>query len=194
MKHSFRFLSWLSVMGVLALALTGCPKRAPVTPEEEAPASEAKTEAPESAPAAPQAASLDIGTEYAGVPELAAVRFIYMKADLKLDARETLKKNAVIIRTILKAFPSVQVRVEGHCDERGTLEYNMALGQRRANAVRDYYRSFGIRKSALQTISYGEERPICAESNEACWAENRRGETTLKSSQPVKIPLSDLNQ
>jgi len=177
-----------------ALALTGCPKRAPVTPEEEAPAPEAKTEAPANPTPAAEAPSLDIGTEYAGAPQLAVVHFTYMKAELKLDARETLKKNAVIIRAVRKTVPSVQVRVEGHCDERGTLEYNMALGQRRANAVRNYYQSFGIPTSALKTISYGEERPVCAESNEACWSQNRRGETTLKSSEPVTIPLSDINQ
>lgn len=177
-----------------ALALTGCPKRASVTPEEEAPAPASKAEAPAPAPATAEAPSLDIGTEYAGAPALAAVHFTYMKAELKPEARETLKKNAVILRAILKAAPSVQVRVEGHCDQRGTLEYNMSLGQRRANAVRDYYQSFGIPKSALKTISYGQERPVCTESNEACWSQNRRGETTLKSSQPVKLPLSDINQ
>jgi peptidoglycan-associated lipoprotein len=194
MKVSFRFLGWISFLGVMVLALTGCPKRDSVTLEAEAPAPEAQTEEQAPAPEAASAPSLDIGTDYAGATELAPVRFTYMRAELKPDARETLKRNASLIRAIRKVNPSVQVRVEGHCDNRGTLEYNMALGQRRANAVRDYYQSFGIPKSALKTISYGEERPLCSEENEACWSQNRRGETTLKSSEPVKIPLSEINQ
>jgi peptidoglycan-associated lipoprotein len=65
--------------------------------------------------------------------------------------------------------------VEGHCDERGTAEYNLALGERRANAVRDYLVSLGIPAARIQTVSKGKESPFCTESNEACWQQNRRG-------------------
>jgi peptidoglycan-associated lipoprotein len=79
----------------------------------------------------------------------------------------------------LTKYPSVRVTVEGHCDERGTREYNLALGARRANAVKEFLVSQGVSNGRIETISYGKERPICTESNEACWAQNRRGVTTI---------------
>jgi peptidoglycan-associated lipoprotein len=75
----------------------------------------------------------------------------------------------------LAKYPSVRLSVEGHCDERGTREYNLALGARRANAVKEYLVSQGVSTARVETISYGKERPICTESDEACWAQNRRG-------------------
>jgi len=71
----------------------------------------------------------------------------------------------------------VKVQVAGHCDQRGTVEYNLALGQRRSKAVRDYYRSLGVAGHRVATISYGEEKLLCQEEDEACWGRNRRGET-----------------
>jgi len=79
----------------------------------------------------------------------------------------------------LAKYPSVRVSVEGHCDERGTREYNLALGARRANAVKEYLVSQGVSAARLETVSYGKERPVCTESNEACWAQNRRGVTVV---------------
>ena len=79
----------------------------------------------------------------------------------------------------LAKYPAVRVTVEGHCDERGTREYNLALGARRANAVKEYLVSQGVSTARVETVSYGKERPICTESNEACWAQNRRGTTTI---------------
>ena len=79
----------------------------------------------------------------------------------------------------LSKYPSVRVTIEGHCDERGTREYNLALGARRANAVKEYLVSQGVSTGRIETISYGKERPICTDSNEACWAQNRRGVTTI---------------
>jgi len=79
----------------------------------------------------------------------------------------------------LGKYPSVRVTVEGHADERGTREYNLALGARRANAVKEYLVSQGVSTARVETVSYGKERPICTESNEACWAQNRRGVTTI---------------
>ncbi len=81
--------------------------------------------------------------------------------------------------TWLNKYPRVRVRIEGHCDERGTREYNLALGARRANAVKEYLAGEGVAVGRIDTISYGKERPICTESNEACWSQNRRGVTTI---------------
>ena len=79
----------------------------------------------------------------------------------------------------LAKYPSVRVTVEGHCDERGTREYNLALGARRANAVKEFLVSQGVSTARVETVSYGKERPICTQSDEACWAQNRRGVTTI---------------
>jgi peptidoglycan-associated lipoprotein len=79
----------------------------------------------------------------------------------------------------LAKYPAIRVTLEGHCDERGTREYNLALGARRANAVKEYLVSQGVSTGRLETVSYGKERPLCTESNEACWAQNRRGVTTI---------------
>jgi peptidoglycan-associated lipoprotein len=79
----------------------------------------------------------------------------------------------------LAKYPAVRLTIEGHCDERGTREYNLALGARRANAVKEYLVSQGVSTARLETVSYGKERPICTQSDEACWAQNRRGVSTI---------------
>jgi len=174
-------------LALFGLALTGCPKAKGPAPETAAPVVEAP---PVETPKAPAVPTVNVGTDFATAPGfLDTVTFEYLKAELTPPARTSLKKNAEVLKTILKAAPSVKVRVEGHCDDRGTLEYNMALGQRRAKAVRDYYATLGIPKASLDTISYGEERPLCTDATEECWARNRRGETTLKSAAPVQVPL-----
>ena len=105
------------------------------------------------------------------------VFFAYESSDLDDKDRTTLQKQAAW----LQRFPVVTISVEGHCDERGTREYNLALGARRAQGVKDYLASLGVAGSRLETISYGKERPICVESNDACWAQNRRGVSVIKS-------------
>lgn len=79
----------------------------------------------------------------------------------------------------LQRYPSVRVTIEGHADERGTREYNLALGARRANAVKEYLVSQGVSTGRVETISYGKERPICTSSDEGCWSQNRRGVTIV---------------
>lgn len=79
----------------------------------------------------------------------------------------------------LQKFPSVRVTIEGHADERGTREYNLALGARRANAVKEYLVSQGVSTARVETVSYGKERPLCTTSDEGCWAQNRRGTTIV---------------
>ncbi|SRR5258706_7915194 len=105
------------------------------------------------------------------------VLFAYDKSDLDDRDRGTLQKQA----TWLQRYPTVTLIVEGHCDERGTREYNIALGARRAQSVKDYLVSLGVSAARLDTISYGKERPVCVDSNEACWAQDRRGVSVIKS-------------
>jgi peptidoglycan-associated lipoprotein len=97
--------------------------------------------------------------------------FDFNKSDIRPDAREALSKTSQFLRS----YPNVKVVVEGHCDERGSEEYNLGLGQRRATAVKDFLVSLGVEASRIDTVSYGKERPFCTEHNEACWQQNRRG-------------------
>lgn len=107
---------------------------------------------------------------------LQPVRFAYDQFGLDEDARRALKANADLMRKSARA----DFQIEGHCDERGTSEYNLALGQRRAKAVRDFYKALGISVGRMSTISYGKERPSCRVSTDSCHAENRRGETLIR--------------
>jgi peptidoglycan-associated lipoprotein len=100
--------------------------------------------------------------------------FDYDKSSLRPDARTALQQDATALRDIFKGFQSAKVTVEGHCDERGSAEYNLALGDRRAKEARDYLVEFGVPAAQLTTISYGKERPQCTEHDEACWQKNRR--------------------
>jgi peptidoglycan-associated lipoprotein len=108
------------------------------------------------------------------------VHFAFDRSDLDPAARETLKANA----DWLRANPSARVQIEGHCDERGTNEYNLALGARRAAASKDYVVSLGVSVDRLSTASYGEEIPVCKESTEECWAKNRRGRFVIMQGAP----------
>ena len=93
------------------------------------------------------------------------------------DAQSILQKQAAW----LKQYPAVRLMVEGHCDERGTREYNLALGDRRAYAVKEFLVSLGVDAARLQTKSYGKERPVCAEADDSCWQQNRRGFSVISA-------------
>jgi peptidoglycan-associated lipoprotein len=93
------------------------------------------------------------------------------KADIRPDARTALSKTAEVLRT----YPQIKATIEGHCDERGSTEYNLGLGDRRATAVKQYLVSLGISADRLSTVSYGKEKPFCMEATEACYQQNRRG-------------------
>ncbi|HVH70883.1 MAG TPA: peptidoglycan-associated lipoprotein Pal [Candidatus Dormibacteraeota bacterium] len=97
--------------------------------------------------------------------------FDYDRADIRPDAREALSGTG----EFLKAHPSVKVTIEGHCDERGSTEYNLGLGDRRAAAAKQYLVSLGISADRMTTVSFGKEKPFCMEHNESCWQQNRRG-------------------
>jgi len=103
---------------------------------------------------------------------LETVYFNLDDATLQDSAKASLTKNA----TYLKRWTSIRFTVEGHCDERGTAEYNLGLGERRANAVKDYLVSLGVTADRMTVVSKGKESPVCTESNEACWSRNRRGQ------------------
>ena len=100
--------------------------------------------------------------------------FDYDKADIRDDARATLTTNAEALRGLLSEFPSSRVVIEGHCDERGSAEYNLGLGDRRANAAKEFLAQLGLPADRLTVISYGKERPQCTEGEESCWQRNRR--------------------
>lgn len=107
------------------------------------------------------------------VPELKAAHFTYDSDLLDETARAILKDNAAYLRS----HAEMKIQVAGNCDQRGTVAYNLALGQRRAAAVRSYYKALGVDNNRVATISYGKEKPLCAESNESCWERNRRAAT-----------------
>ncbi len=100
--------------------------------------------------------------------------FDYDKSDIRSDAHDALTKDATLLRQIFAQDPNFTVVVEGHCDERGSAEYNLALGDRRASSARDVLVQLGVPADRLKTISYGKERPQCTEANEECWQKNRR--------------------
>ncbi len=105
----------------------------------------------------------------------ADVRFDFDSAEIREADRAVLGKNA----EVLKKFDFLKVTIEGHCDERGTVEYNLALGDRRAKAAYEYLVSLGVPAERMKTVSYGKEVPVCQENSEDCWARNRRAKSTV---------------
>ncbi|MGH7830151.1 MAG: peptidoglycan-associated lipoprotein Pal, partial [Candidatus Binatia bacterium] len=112
---------------------------------------------------------------------LKEIYFDYDRYDVNSDSRQVLKLNA----DWLKANPSARVEIEGHADERGTNEYNLALGARRAQSARDYLVTLGISAERLSTISYGEELPVCKEARDDCWQRNRRARFVIITRRPA---------
>lgn len=116
-----------------------------------------------------------------GKGPLKDVYFDYDRSYIRADARNTLQANSLW----LQQYPSVKVEIEGHADARGTNEYNLALGARRAQAVRDYLVTLGNSPGRLSTISYGEELPVCTERSEQCYQLNRRAHFVILSGKPT---------
>ena len=100
--------------------------------------------------------------------------FDYDKTDIRSDARDALTRNATALKAILSDFPGASIVIEGHADERGSAEYNLGLGDRRASSAKEFLVGLGVPADRLKTISYGKERPQCTEQNETCWQKNRR--------------------
>jgi peptidoglycan-associated lipoprotein len=172
---------WVAMM-VVAMIGGACAKKAPQTDVSAAPVT--PSTAPTDVSPAPRPSTNDpqvydplSDPDIAKLNEylrtqglLGDVYFDYDKAELREDSRERLAKNAEWLRS----HSQFEVTIEGHCDERGTNEYNLALGERRAGAARDYITSLGVAAGRIRSISYGEERPQCTASAESCWAMNRR--------------------
>jgi peptidoglycan-associated lipoprotein len=121
------------------------------------------------------------GKSTAGSGPLKDVFFEFDRYDLRADARDILKANA----DWLKKNPSARVEIEGHCDDRGTNEYNLALGAKRSQTVKDYLVTLGIPNERLSTISYGEEIPVCKDQSEECRGKNRRARFVVVSGRPA---------
>jgi peptidoglycan-associated lipoprotein len=185
-----KWMIWI-VVPVLLTFMYGCPKKKPTTPPPDlnvetttVPAPPAPTPAPPTDVAPPPTpAVVDQTEDPLQSSDLQKVNeelrrrgfspdiyFDYDESSLTDDTREKLSRNA----DLLKSQPQFSVTIEGHADSRGTNEYNLALGERRANAVKDYLGSLGVGGERLRTISYGEERPACTEEAESCWSQNRR--------------------
>ena len=172
-------------VSVLALSLivVGCKPKPPVTPPEEieidtTPVAPAPEVAPPTAPPTVMdptqtAVSKGVAALRDYLAETGLVRDVYFDFDqyeLSPAARDQLAKNAEFMRE----YPNVVFSIEGHCDERGTNEYNLALGEKRASTALSYLSRLGSSTSGISTISYGEERPTCTQSAESCWYQNRR--------------------
>lgn len=151
------------------IAVAGCAKKPPAElppAPEQAPATEA--------PPPPEAGPVP-GSQAHFLANVASDRVFFATDESNIDAEDqaTLRSQAAYLRQ----YPNVRVTIEGHADERGTREYNLALGERRANAAKNYLASLGIDASRISTISYGKERPEALGSDEASWAKNRRAVT-----------------
>lgn len=156
---------------LLIVLLWGCPKK-PDDAGMTAPTGAATEPAPQADEAAARQEAAQQGERQDDAPGLQPVYFDFDRADIRDDAREVMRANA----DWLKANPAATVRIEGNCDERGTIEYNQALGQRRAAAAKRYLADLGISPGRVSLISYGKEKPVCADSSENCWQKNRRDE------------------
>ena len=174
-----------------ALIFTGCHKKVstrheeappqpvtqqPVTPQPE-PVQQPKAPEKISEKKVESVTSSDITPAYAEGKEgmFADILFEFDKYDVK----ESYKSELQAVAAWMTKNSSAKVSVEGNCDERGTNEYNLALGDRRAKAVKDYLVSLGVLSSRIETISYGEEKPVCTEQSEECWAKNRRAHLVI---------------
>jgi peptidoglycan-associated lipoprotein len=188
-----RMVALLAVTSMAALIAGGCAKEAVKKEEAVVPAAVVEKVEPakpamptEQATPVEQAKPMQEEVVSTVVPDVSkpavvenkfeAVYFDFDKSDLRQDARDVLSKNAEII---LKSLPGAKIQVEGHCDERGSAEYNLALGERRARSVQNYLTTLGVTAGNLSIISYGKEKPAVIGSDEAAWAKNRRAEFVI---------------
>lgn len=166
--------TWVTML-VLVAVLTGCSRRQPpAQPEPEPPPPPVQTQPrPQPQPPADNSAA-EREAERRRIEAVLSqiVHFDYDDSTIRADAQELLAAKVPVLR----ANPQIRLRIEGHADERGSVEYNLALGMRRAQAVRQYLMDFGIDGSRFETFSFGEDRPMTQGSNESAWAQNRRAE------------------
>jgi peptidoglycan-associated lipoprotein len=179
----------------VVLVTSGCHKKvatAPPPPPPPAPAREAPAPPPERprpaaaappapapAPAPPVATAHTQQTLADYLNKLLDAYFDYDKAELRSDAQTALNKNSSELLSLLKEFPNTRFVLEGDCDERGSAEYNLALGDRRAMAAKEFLTQIGVPAEHLTTVSHGKESPVCTEHNEECWQKNRRAHLSV---------------
>jgi len=167
-------LLFVIIVSLSLFVLWGCPKKAEVTTAPETPQATAPKEEPKAAPmkeeAKPEVKEEVKEKAPAAAAGLQPIYFDFDKSFIRDDAKAVMKANA----DWLKANPKVKIKIEGNCDERGTKEYNQALGQRRATSAKKYLTDMGIAAGRISLISYGKEKPVCTESTESCWQKNRR--------------------
>lgn len=185
MRKSSRSVAGLTILLTLVVLLTGCPKR-PTTSGISAPAP-SMTPSSAAAPGVPvisstispsrPGAAMPRPAEFAANDSLRDIHFDFDRYDIRPEDTRVLDANVAW----LKAHRDDLILIEGHCDERGTTEYNLALGERRAKATMSYLAGQGVQTSRITLISYGKERPVCAEHTEACWARNRRAHFLVKA-------------
>jgi peptidoglycan-associated lipoprotein len=166
--------TWLA-LSVLALCAAGCAKKQQEAPPTPAPAPPTTPATPPETPPAPTTPPTPAPPALSS-GDFQAAFFDYDSAVLRADARTALDSNARLLRTHADAT----ITIEGHCDERGTVEYNQALGEQRAQAARDYLVAAGIAASRIQVVSYGKERPFDSGHDESAWAQNRRAHIVLR--------------
>lgn len=179
MKKVF-VLQWIAVVALCSLLAIGCAKKPAAQEQQAVVETPVETQVAAEQPTAVVEQGVTESTVSEQVPadleavarQLQRIHFEFDQFSLSPEARDILAANAAL----LQANADVKVRVEGHCDERGSDEYNLALGERRAIAARDYLVSLGVAADRVATISYGEEMPLDQTNNEAAWAKNRRAE------------------
>ena len=175
-KDLIKITLWASLLLLAALVIVGCAKKTPPPPPPPPPAPEVVV--PDTAGQAAREAAMREAMEAKARAEaerlakssLQIVYFDYDKYNLRPDARDAANFDA----GVLQQYSNWSVLIEGHCDERGTNEYNLALGEKRANTVKDFFVSYGLSAGRFNTISYGEERPADMGHSEGAWAKNRR--------------------
>jgi peptidoglycan-associated lipoprotein len=187
---------WMCALGISAVAfMSGCHKKvasaAPPPPPppaaREAPAPPPPPAPRAAAPAARPAPPAESPTEAIKTSKQLAdylnklldAYFDYDKAELRADAQSALNTNSSELRALLQEFPNTKFVVEGNCDERGSPEYNLALGERRAKAAEEFLTQIGVPAERLTVISYGQERPVCSDHDENCWQKNRRAHLSV---------------
>jgi peptidoglycan-associated lipoprotein len=185
-------------IAALCLSFAGCKKKVALAPPPTptptvAPAPRSTPREAEAAPArrtevasTPSSRMPDAATR-ARIQELLDriqdAYFDYNQHTLRSDAEVTLKKDVQTLSEIIQQYPDFKLTVEGYCDERGSDEYNLALGEARAKQAKDYMVSLGLPAAQLKTVSYGKERPVCTDADEACWQKNRRAHITQGQAQ-----------
>ena len=169
---NFKMLRIVMIVALVAFLSVGCAKKATEEMATEAPSSSSSQSTDTGMKETAVVESDAKETTMATVSDLTRIHFDFDSYVLSGEARATLKQNAMI----LKASSMLKVKIEGHCDERGSDDYNLALGEQRAQATMDYMRSLGVSGSQMATVSMGEMAPLDPASNEAAWSKNRRSE------------------